>query len=160
LRGISTGLNQRFLAGIALELSHNVQLYELPDLAAGPILRDQEVFATLNPNITTGGTGATAFGGNYLFALDTNNGLKAFLIDPDYVPPVTDFSITSVTQIGGSVILTWQSSAGQNYQVQERDSLATGAWSNIGGIITASGATTSFTNAISGASKFFRVLAQ
>jgi hypothetical protein len=159
LRGISTGLNQRFLAGISLDLSHNVQLYEIGDLAAGPILRDQEVFASLNANVTSGGTGVTAFGGNYLFALDTNNGLKAFLIDPNYVPPITEFSITSVVQSGNSIILIWQSNAGQAYQVQSRDSLESGSWANLGSAVVAVGSSTSFTNAISGGSKFYRVVA-
>jgi len=157
LRAISTDPGQKFLAGIALDLSHNVQIFDITNPAAEPVLRDQEVFASLYPNAVSGGTGVTVFGGKYLFALDTNNGLKAFLIDPDYAPPVTEFSITSVSQSGDSVVLTWQSSAGKVYQVQSRDSLASGTWADLGDAITAAGDSTSFTNAISGASKFYRV---
>lgn len=160
LRGISTGLNQKFLAGIALEVSHNVRLYEVSDLIAGPALRDQEVFATINMNTVVGGTGATAFGGNYMFALDSNNGLKAFLINTNYVAPLSRFPITSMIQSGGSVVLSWQSVAGHGYQVQSRESLSTGSWSDLGSAITATGSTTSFTNVISGASNFYRVQGQ
>jgi hypothetical protein len=159
LRGIATGLNQKFLAGLALETSDNVRLYEISDLNAGPLLRDQEVFATQNPNPTLGGTGGTAFGGNYVFALDSNNGLKAFLINTNYVAPLSNFSITSITRSGDSVILNWQSAAGHVYQVRSSDSLSTGTWTDLGGPITAIGSTTSFTNAMS-TNRFYRVLGQ
>jgi hypothetical protein len=157
LRAISTDPSQKFLAGLSLDSSQNVQIYDISNLDSNPVLRDQEVFATSYPNTVSGGTGATAFGGKYLFALDTNNGLKAFLIDPDYAPPVTEFSIMSVTLSGNSVVLTWQSNAGKTYQVQSRDSLASGAWADLGDAITATESATSFTNVISGASKFYRV---
>jgi hypothetical protein len=112
LRGISVDKTQTFLAGLATDTSVNVQLFNISDLVAGPVLRDQEVFATANPNVTVGGTGATAFGGDYFFALDSNNGLKAFLIDPDFVAAPTEFSISSVTLDNGSVVLTWPTTAG------------------------------------------------
>jgi hypothetical protein len=160
LRGISTDKNQRFLAGISLEISDNVRLYDISDLAAGPALRDQEVFATLNPNVTLSGTGDTAFGGNYVFALDSNNGLKAFLINTNFVPAITPFPITSITQIGGTAVFTWPSVAGQVFRVQFRDSLSTGSWADLGSPITATGSSTSFTNTISGDNRFFRVRGQ
>ena len=157
LRAISVNSSQKFLAGIALDAWVNVRLYEISDLNAGPILRDQEAFATSNPNVTVGGTGATAFGGNYVFALDSNNGIKAFLINTNFIPPLSPFPITSVSQSGGSVIITWASSNGRTYQVQSRDSLSTGTWGNIGGPITATGSSTSFTNIMSSDTRFYRV---
>jgi hypothetical protein len=160
VRGISTDKNQKFLAGISLELSDNVRLYDITDLNAGPVLRDQEVFALQNPNVTLGGVGATAFGGNYVFALDSNNGLKAFLINTNYVAPLSPFPITSIVQSSSSVILTWSSQAGRTYQVQSRDSLSTGAWGNLGSTIIATGTSTSFTNAVSGNNTFYRVQGQ
>ncbi len=157
LRGISTGFNQRFLAGIAFELSHNVQLYEIPDLASDPVLRDQEVFATLNPNVTLGGVGVTAFGGNYLFALDCNNGLKAFMINPDYLAPLTQFPIVHINSTGGNVVFSWKSVAGHTYQVRSRQTLLPGSWDPLGAPILATGTTTSFTNTLSGNTRFYRV---
>ena len=86
VRGIATDPALKFLAGVAVEtLNDNVRLYGVADLVAGPLLRDQEAFATQNANGNA--TAATAFGVNYLFALDSNNGLKAFAINTNYVPP-------------------------------------------------------------------------
>jgi hypothetical protein len=161
LRAISADKSQNLLAGIALDTSVNVQIFDISNLAAGPVLRDQEVFATLNPNVTVGGTGATAFGGNYLFALDSNNGIKAFLIDPNFVPPPSSFSITSITRGGGSVVFVWPSEIGRSYQVQSRDSLTVGDWANLGGVINATAAETSFTNSTAGSdARFYRVQGQ
>jgi hypothetical protein len=161
LRGISVDKDQRFLAGLATDTSVNVQLFSISDLIAGPILRDQEVFATANPNVTVGGTGATAFGGDYFFALDSNNGLKAFLIDPDFVAAPTEFSITSVTLDNGSVVLTWPTAAGNLYQVQYKNALEDTAWTDIGGNVPGTGATLSFTNSIANmTNRFFRVRGQ
>ena len=159
LRAISVNSSQKFLAGIALDAWANVRLYDISDLTSGPILRDQEVFATSNPNVTVGGTGATTFGGNYVFALDSNNGIKAFLINTNFVPPLSPFLITSVARSGGSVVLTWASSSGRTYQVQSRD-LLSGTWGNLGSPITATGSATSFTNAISSDTRFYRVSGQ
>lgn len=161
LRGISVDKNQRFLAGLATDTSVNVRLFDVSNLDAGPILRDQEVFATANPNVTVGGTGVTAFGGNYLFALDSNNGLKAFLIDPNFVAAPASFSITSVGLDNGSVVLTWPTTAGNLYQVQYKDELADAAWTDIGGSVPATGATLSFTNSTANSTnRFFRVRGQ
>src|SRR6185503_4292728 len=107
LRAISVDASQKYLAGIALDTSINVRLYDVSNFEVGPVLRDQEVFATLNPNVTVGGTGATAFGGGYLFALDSNNGIKAFLINTNFVPAVTPFSISGVSLIGGNITFRW-----------------------------------------------------
>lgn len=160
LRGISTDKDQKFLAGISLEVSDNVRLYDITDLNGGPVWRDQEVFALKNPNVTLGGVGATTFGGNYVFGLDSNNGLKAFLINTNYVAPLSPFPITSIVQNGGSIILSWASLGGRTYQVQSRDSLSTGAWGNLGSPVIATGTSTSFTNAVSGNSTFYRVQGQ
>ena len=160
LRAISADKNQKFLAGIALDASVNVQLFDISNLA-DPVLRDQEVFAPSNPNVTVGGTGATAFGGNYLFALESNNGIKAFLINPSFVAALSPFSLTSVTPSGGSVVFTWPSVAGHNYQVQFKNSISDANWSNLGSAITPAGSTASFTNTTADASsKFYRVQGQ
>ena len=157
LRAISVDAAQKYLAGITLDAWANVRLYEISDLGGGPVLRDQEVFATSNPNVTVGGTGATAIGGNYVFALDSNNGIKAFLINPNYIPPLSPFLITSVTRSGDAVVITWASSSNRTYQVQARDSLTTGDWGNLGSSITASGSSTSFTNVSASDGRYYRV---
>lgn len=159
LRNISSDADAKFLAGLVTETSATVRLYDITDVNGGPVLRDQEVFATLNPQLTLGGTGATAIGGGYVFALDSNNGLKAFLINPNFVPPVTAFSITSLTPAGNSIVLSWPSVMGQVFQIEARDALPGGTWTALGSSTTATGSTTAFTNTITGDSRFYRVRA-
>src|SRR4030095_8437406 len=86
VRGIGADPSQKFLAGVAIETPNdNVRLYDVSNLAAGPLLRDQEAFVTQNANANA--TAATTFGANYLFALDSNHGTKAFAINTNDVPP-------------------------------------------------------------------------
>lgn len=158
VRGIAVDKAQKFLAGVSVETPDNVRLYDISDLAGGPVMRDQELFATSYPNTLFGGTASTVIGDNYVFALDSNNGIKAFLINTNYLAPLSRFSITSVTaQNGVDVILTWQSVSGHGYQVQYKDSPSDPVWSNASTVITAAGATTSFTNTVPGVARFFRV---
>jgi hypothetical protein len=160
LRGIAVDANQKFLAGLMTETSTTLRLYDISNPLAEPVLRDQEVFATQNPNVTLGGTGTAAFGGNYIFALDSNNGIKAFLIDTNYVPPLDAFAISSIVQ-GENIILTWPTVAGNAYQLQYKDSLTTPGWSTFGGFVTATNSSMSFTNSISASTtRFYQIQAQ
>lgn len=165
-RFVSTDSSQKWLAGImsvATGLPDNVRLYNISDLTNGPVLADQELYTTQNPNtfLNGAGTGSTAFGGNYLFALDSQNGIKAFLIDTNFSPSLSPFSITSIAPQGASsVVLTWQSVAGHAYQVQSKTNLPDTAWSDVGSAIIASGVSTLFTNTISGGTRFYRVRGQ
>lgn len=148
----------KFLAGVARDDQKNVQVYTVADLDAGPKLLDQEVFPTYNPSIEA--NGALDFGGNqYLFALNENNGVMAFLIDTNYVPPAETFSILSVKSTEGAVTLDWQARAGTSYQVQSAEVLG-GAWQNLGGPVLATGATASYTDAApAAAQRFYRIRA-
>ena len=158
VRAISADSAQKFLAGFAPNQPDNVVLYDISNLEAGPVLRDQEPFATQFPRGPVGGTGSTAFGGNYLFALDSNNGIRAYNIDRSYVPPISSFSIASVRVEAGAVILTWPSVVGHSYQVQGKDALNIGSWTDIGSAIVATGTMTSSTNSISNNwMRFYRV---
>ena len=64
-------------------------------------------------------------------------------------------NITSIVQQNNNVVMTWQSQSGKTYVVESRVVVNTGAWGT-NYTVTASGATTSYTNAISG-SRYFRV---
>jgi hypothetical protein len=161
LRGISVNPPQKYLAGLAIETPNdNVRLFDVSNLSIGPIQRDEEVFATSYPNITINGTGMTAFGGNYLFALDSNNGLKAFLINTNFVPPQPAFSITNFTVNPSADVLTWPATFGVTYQVQFKDSLTDSNWTDIGNQVIATSSPLSFTNNAGTASRCFRVRAQ
>jgi len=85
VRGIGADSSDRWLAGVSLQTPDSVRLYDVSDLVRGPIQSDEELYAVDNPNPTLGGPAFCAFGGDYLFALDSNNGITAFLIDTNYV---------------------------------------------------------------------------
>jgi hypothetical protein len=58
-----------------------------------------------------------------------------------------------------SVALTWSTISGKKYQVQRKDSLNATTWSNVGGLITATGRTASMTNHVGlGGRRLFRVV--
>jgi hypothetical protein len=119
-------------------------------------------YATTNRStfLNGNGTGVTVFGNNngnnYLFALDSNNGIKAFLITTNLLA----YKITGVQPLtGGNVALTWQSISNHTYQVQSSTNLTSG-WLNLGSPVTASGSQTSATNALVQPAQFFRVSGQ
>ncbi|HEX7654156.1 MAG TPA: immunoglobulin domain-containing protein [Verrucomicrobiae bacterium] len=161
-RMIAMDKNQKWLAGVMTlnaQLVDNVRLYDISAYTnSGPVLADQELYATANHSsfLSGAGTGATVFGGNYLFALDSNNGIKAFLIDTNTILP--PFRILNVTSLpGAKVALTWQSVSGHSYQVQTRTNLFSGSWGDLGGTVPASGIQTSTTNSLAQPVQFFRV---
>ena len=146
----------KFLAGAANEGQKNIQIYSVADLEAGPQLRDQELFPTYNSSIEA--NGELDFGGNtYLFALNENNGIMAFVIDSSYAPPVATFKILGATVAAGAVTLNWEAQNGAQYQVLYADSL-TNAWQNLGGVITATNNTATYKDQSPGSDKrFYRV---
>lgn len=86
IRAIGVDPAGKFLGGVMSDpLGNNFRLFEISDLGASPVIRDQEVFET--QNAATLGSAWVAFGTNKVFALDENNGIKAFAIDPNYIPP-------------------------------------------------------------------------
>jgi hypothetical protein len=157
---INVNSSQKWLGGImsvASGLPDNVRLYDISNLTNGPALADQvtNLTATQNSFNNGVGVGSTAFGGNYLFALDSQNGLRAFLISTNAsLPP---FSITSFqAQAGPALVLTWPSIAGHSYQVQYKTNLTDAVWSAAGSPVTAVGTATSATNSVPG-TVFYRV---
>ena len=74
------------------------------------MLLDQELFPIDNPNVN--GTGAIAFGGNRVFALDSNHGLFAYTIN--LTPSVRT---TLAARIEGANV--WHCFSGQEYHWNE-----------------------------------------
>lgn len=161
-RFISTDSNQKWMAGVFTlnsSLVDNVRLYDISAYTNGPVLADQELYTTANRSsfLNGDGTGVTVFGGNYLFALDSNNGIKAFLINTNLLP----FNIISaVPQPDSKMVFTWESVGGHTYQIQSRASLSAGSWSDVGSPVPASGTTTSATNSVSEPAQFYRIQGQ
>ena len=116
-------------------------------------------------SITPGGlftwtpTDAQAPSTNLITVTVTDNG----------VPPLSDtntfdvivvaaIKITSVTRSGNSIIMTWNSQAGQTYRVSYKNTLTETLWQQLGPDILAGGPTTSATDTIqSGLAVFYRV---
>lgn len=165
-RLISTDTNQHWMAGIFTvnsSLPDSVQLYDISNYTNAFVQADQELYTTSNHSsfLNGVGTGSTAFGSNYVFALDSNNGIKAFQINTNFISALSPFRISSVhSQSGAEIAISWQSVNGHTYQVQARGSFTSGSWTNVGPSIMATGASTSVTNAISGDVQFYRVYGQ
>jgi hypothetical protein len=147
----------KMLAGIGTDTGRDsVQLFDASNLAAGPQLRDQELFPTGNPSIEQNGAITFGLAHTHLFALAENNGIMAFAINANN----GNFKILSVTPAAGSVTLTWEAVSGANYQVQRAASLG-GGWTDAGSVITAAGDTASYTDTNPDPNvRFYRVLAK
>jgi hypothetical protein len=132
----------KLLGGIGTDsASDSVQVFDLSNLTAGPQLRDQELFPTANPSIEQNGALTFGLAHSYLFALAENNGVMAFRVNANY----GHFKVLSVTPAPGAVALTWEAVSSATYQVQRATSL-TGAWTDLGSAVTASGDTASYTD--------------
>jgi hypothetical protein len=66
---------------------------------------------------------------------------------------------TNVSKTGGTVSLSWSSTAGKNYEVQSSSNLQTGGWTVLQGSVPSGGATTSYQDTTFGTAtqKFYRV---
>jgi hypothetical protein len=145
------------LGGIGTDTGRDsVQVFDVSNLAAGPQLRDQELFPTGNPSIEQNGAITFGLAHTCLFALAENNGIMAFAINAKY----SHFKILGVTPAAGSVTLTWEAVSSANYQVQRAASLG-GGWADVGGVITAAGDTASYMDTNPDPNmRFYRVVAK
>lgn len=128
--GISTNLN--LLGGVALETPDNFQLYDLP-LSSAPSLIETNAFPADNPNAN--GTGAVDFGGNYVFALDSNNGLLALQILAP-VPPPGQFQLIARLP-DGHVHLVWSGDTNFTYALDASSNLW--FWSELAQVVSSNG---------------------
>jgi hypothetical protein len=138
------------LAHIHTGDSDNVRLYRLPVPLPDPVpatleLLDQEFFFTDNPN--GNGTGALAFGGGKLFALDTNNGLMCCTIAKP-LPPAAPPVITDVTHSGGNVVFKLRGTPGKTYLIEKSAALDPAASWSADGTVTQAAAEETVTRAI------------
>lgn len=157
--GLSVGASQQLLATVALDpAGQNVQVYSISNLAAGPSLVDQSFYLDQNPNDPAigGGWASTALGSNYLFALDANNGIKAFMINTNWTP-LAPYSISGIAANNGQAVITSAAAAGHGYQLQSTPSLTPAVWSNVGRPTTATSDLLSMTNMISTTNMFYRL---
>jgi uncharacterized repeat protein (TIGR03803 family) len=82
-----------------------------------------------------GGTNCAPFGCGTLYQLSTP-------LDP----PANQ--VSGIQLVGTNVVMTIPSVAGNTYQLQDRDSMTTDNWANVGGPITSGGGLLAFTNVV------------
>ncbi|MBU6411784.1 MAG: DUF4623 domain-containing protein, partial [Verrucomicrobia bacterium] len=144
---IGTSPTLHLLAGLdASVVPNRVPLYNIADPTRDPAIEDQKGINVVSDNSTLGGVGAVTVGQNYLFVLDSNNGIAAYQIDTNYAA-LTPFRITQFTDAPGSLpVLSWTAEAGHMYQAQCKNSLEDPAWSLVGVPTLAGGSSLSVTN--------------
>jgi len=144
-----------YLAGISNESPDNVQIFNISDLSAPPVLLDQEFFASDNANVN--GTGALAFGPGDLVALGTNNGVLALTIDGGAsLEPI--FTDVAVINDGAQITFTLKGRDRSSYRIEASPDLSEAGWTELQ-TITLSGANTqTFTFATSLERRFFRAV--
>jgi hypothetical protein len=134
----------RNLLGVVRGIGHEFRLFRLT--ANGYVPQgDTVLFPDTNSNGNL--TGAVAFGPDKAFALESNNGLMAFSISTNTLPP---FSV-HLTAPAGQPTLSWPSVVGFLYQAQFKDSLADAGWSVLGGTTNGTGTDISVVDSPSGA---------
>jgi len=100
--GLSTNLG--LLGGVAIETPDNFQLFDLP-LSGAPVLIETNAFAT--DNVNTFNTGAVDFGGDRVFALNSNNGLLALqILPPPSAPTLTTNPASQTVDVGDNVLFS------------------------------------------------------
>lgn len=112
--GVSTNL--QYLGGVSLETPDNFQLYQLPPGGA-PGLIETNAFPTDNAN--GNGTGAVDFGGDRVFALDSNNGILALQL---LSPTPAEFVLIDYLP-NGQVQLVWNGHPVFSYTLQTSSNL-------------------------------------
>ncbi len=124
--GASTNLN--ILAGVAIETPDNLKVYDLPPGGGAPSLVGTNAFATDNENSNL--TGAVDFGGDRIYALDSNNGLMALQVLPPAAAPVIVTQPVSLTVVEGDDAGFLATASGSNplfYQWRFNDVAIAGA---------------------------------
>jgi hypothetical protein len=138
--------NSLLAAIILYDGADRLNLYDLSNPATSPALVAGWTLPGANDN--NFGLGAVAFGGNRLYALDTNNGLLAFKISFPGGPPTL-----SAARVGGNVVLSWPS-ASRGFYVQKRDSLSvTSSWQSVYDPVNQN----SLTQALSSSATYYRL---
>ncbi len=154
----------KLLGVVANEAPDNARLYDVSDLDLGPVLRDQKLFGTDNPNINN--TTASAFGAGKFFALSANNGLIAMNLNNAFNPGVPVFSLTNqfavtttLNATNNAVIVRWPSTPGRVYRLESKDDLSFSNWTTQVNL-SAPAVTTIVTNIVDGlTNRVYRVRA-
>jgi VCBS repeat-containing protein len=106
-------------------------------------------------------TPTSGFNGTDTFTYQANDGQTNSLMATVTitVSNQVQFRITSIIVSNGVAWITWNSVAGQTYHLQYKDSLSGSSWNDLPPDVTATGPTTTATNALGNATqRFYRVV--
>lgn len=147
---------QGWLAGIAVENPDNVRFYNITNLAADPVLVDQEFFPTDGDNLN--GTGSVDFGGGRVYALDSNNGILAMAIKTSSGTVGAPATLGSARfQGNGQFELTLTGTPGATYEVQTSTDLK--AWATLSNVTPGAGGSVLVSDAAPAAGfRFYRAI--
>lgn len=126
--GVSTNL--QLLGGVSLETPDNFQLYDLLP-GVPPSLVETNAFPTDNAN--SNGTGSVDFGGDRVFALDSNNGILALQL---LAPTPAEFVLIDRLP-DGQVQLLWNGHPVFSYMLQTSSNLL--FWSDLANVTGSNG---------------------
>jgi hypothetical protein len=126
-----------------------LNLYDLSNTTNSPLLLSSWTFSGSSDNIF--GLGAITFGGNRIYALDTNNGLLAFKIN--FPGGATALN---ATRANGNVVLSWPASA-RGFFLEKRASLSPGSWQPVYDLVTVTPTQIVVTQTPESAATFYRL---
>ena len=131
------------LAGIFVGTPDTINLYNISDPAVPPVL--VQAVRTPTDNANTLFQGAIDFGDGMLFALDTNNGLAAYVLP-----------FLKINRVGGNVVVSWAATL-TGFQLEGTSNLSSGNWTPVSGAVTVNGQNT-ITLTDSSGNRFFRLV--
>jgi hypothetical protein len=151
---IAVNTSSNMLAGLSFETPDNVRLYDLSD-TNNPVLIDQDFFPTDNSNIN--GTGAIAFAGDRIYALDSNNGILALKLNVGTsTGEAASFSAPSVS--GDIFSFTLTGTANASYKVQYSTDLE--AWTDLKTVTAGGDGKATVTDTAGEQYRFYRAVAE
>ena len=114
------------------------------------------------PLLDTNGNMVTVqLGGQETLKLTSGNNLNAefFMLTPAVAQQAASFSL-SASQSAGNVLISFPTQSGHSYTVLHATSLTSGSWTPVAGPISGNGSMNTVTQAVNGATGFYRVQAQ
>ncbi len=106
MSAIGVEVNNDILAGLNFGTPDSIKVFDISDLNAEPPVRDQDFYATDNPNQFL--TGAFDSGGGRLYSVNTGNGLLCLKIK-DAAPGITQQPISLTNAVGSRAVFAVKS---------------------------------------------------
>jgi len=153
---IAVNTASNLIAGISLETPDNVRLYDISDTNNDALLIDQDFFPTDNSNIN--GTGSIDFGGDRLYALDTNNGILALRLNSASTPPPAAATFSNPSVTGNTFSFTITGTPNAKYKIQYTTNFT--SWNDLTTLTAGSDGKATANDNFTDSYRFYRAIAQ